>query len=76
MRRIGLILSSLVAAGFIAARADATPSKLEQPKKVQLELPKKAARIFTPAQATKQGKVDDRLIRPHRTFDASAGFLG
>ena len=81
MRRIGLIVSSLLAAGtlFVAARAFACEAKPEpMAKKLDFKSfnSKKAHNIFTPQQATKQGQLDDRLIRPHRSYDASAGVVG
>jgi hypothetical protein len=85
MRRIGLVISSLLAAGalFGAAHAfaneprpDATPDL--RPAELKLEVVKHPLLrpIFTPAKATQQGKLDDRLIRPHHTYDASAGLMG
>lgn len=80
MRRIGLLISSLLAAGtlFATVRAFANaPAKPAIEKKLLQDAAKKAPHeIFTPAKATKQGQLDDRLIRPHRTYDASAGFVG
>ncbi|MBS2033204.1 MAG: hypothetical protein JST54_35350 [Deltaproteobacteria bacterium] len=82
MRRIGLIVSSLLAAGslFVAARAFACESKPDATVAKKLDIKsfnsKKGHNIFTPQQATKQGQLDDRLIRPHRAYDASAGVVG
>lgn len=82
MRRIGLIISSLLAAGTLFGAVRAFANTPEKPataidKKLLNDASKKQPReIFTPAKATKQGQVDDRLIRPHRSYDASAGFVG
>lgn len=85
MRRIGLLISSLLAAGtlFGAAHAFANePRENERPDlrpvelKLQVEKRPLLRPIFTPAKATQQGKLDDRLIRPHRNYDASAGLMG
>ncbi len=82
MRRIGLFVSSLLSVGLLlgAARALASPVPAggrPVEKKLERPAPTKGRQLFTPAGATRNGLVDDRLIRPERrALDASAGLLG
>ena len=79
MRRIGLIVSALLFVGslLVASNAQACPARASaEPSKADVIRGAKKGLIFTPSQATKQGKRDDRLIRPRRTYDASAGMVG
>lgn len=82
MRRIGLVLTALISVGllFSAARALALDANAEpvEVKKVDFKVPRRSLLrpVLTPAKATREGKLDDRLIRPHRSYDASAGLIG
>lgn len=74
MRRTGLLTSSLLAsvALLVASPARACPTR--EPHKLQSA--RKGASLAPIHADKKQGKLDDRLIRPHRGYDASAGMEG
>jgi hypothetical protein len=82
MRRTGLIVTSLISMALLfgAARASAVEAKAEpvEVRKADYKVPRKSMLrpLLTPAKFTREGKVDDRLIRPHRSYDASAGLIG
>lgn len=81
MRRIGLVVSSLISVGLLLGAARALAADVTEPtevRKVDFKVaPKTLLRpLLTPAKATREGKLDDRLIRPHRSYDASAGLVG